>query len=217
MIIAVDGPAASGKGTLARHVALRFQLPHLDTGLLYRAVGLAVVTQGGDPASESDALRAAEALSANSLNNPDLRFDDAAMAASIVAAIPAVRAAILTFQRDFATQPGGAVLDGRDIGTVICPDATAKLFLTASAEVRARRRLEELRSRGRDGIYLEILRDLRDRDERDSRRAVSPLVPAVDALVIDTDEMSPDAVLALAVAHIGGRGGAALPSVHPAG
>lgn len=207
MIIAVDGPAASGKGTLARRLADRFGLPHLDTGLLYRATGLAVLKAGGDPAEEADAVRAAETLSTESLADPALRGDAAANAASRVGAIAGVRAALLAFQRDFADQPGGAVLDGRDIGTVVCPDAAAKLFVTASAEVRARRRLEELRSRGQYGIYSEILRDMRDRDERDSRRAVSPLRPAFDAFVIDTDDLSPDEVVAAAVAYIGARSG----------
>ncbi|NBC33552.1 MAG: (d)CMP kinase [Alphaproteobacteria bacterium] len=205
MIIAVDGPAASGKGTLARRLADRFGLPHLDTGLLYRATGLAVLKAGGDPADEADAVRAAETLSTETLADPALREDRAANAASQVAAIPGVRAALLAFQRDFAARPGGAVLDGRDIGTVVCPDAAAKLFVTASPEVRARRRLEELRSGGGGGIYPEILRDMRDRDERDSRRAVSPLRPAIDAFVIDTDDLSPDEVLARAVDFIEAR------------
>ena len=204
MIIAVDGPAASGKGTLARRLAEHYGLPYLDTGLLYRAVGLAVVTAGGDPGNEAEAVSAAQSLSTAQLDDPALRSDDAARAASQVAALPGVRAALLAFQRDFANQPGGAVLDGRDIGTVICPDASAKLFVTASPEIRAGRRLEELRSRGWDGIYGDILRDMRDRDERDSRRAVSPLASAFDAFVIDTGALSPDAVLALAVSYIEG-------------
>lgn len=209
MIIAVDGPAASGKGTLARRLAGNYGLPHLDTGLLYRATGLAVLKAGGDPEVETDAAHAARTLSTDVLADPALRFDKAAQAASKVAAIPSVRAALLDFQRGFAAQPGGAVLDGRDIGTVVCPDATAKLFITASPEVRAKRRLEELRCRGQDGIYADILRDMRDRDERDSRRAVSPLVAALDAFVIDTDTLSPDEVLAAAVDHVEGRLGAA--------
>lgn len=205
MIIAVDGPAASGKGTLARRLADKYGLPHLDTGLLYRATGLAVLKAGGDPADEADAVRAAGRLSTESLADPALRYDAAANAASQVAALAGVRAALLAFQRDFANQPGGAVLDGRDIGSVVCPDADAKLFITASPELRAKRRLEELRSRGQDGIYPEILRDMRDRDERDSRRAISPLVPAFDAFVIDTDDLSPDEVLATAAAYIEAR------------
>lgn len=202
MIIAVDGPAASGKGTLARRLAAHCRLPCLDTGLLYRAVGLAVLRTGGDPASEADAVRAAEAVSPDCLADPALRGDEAAGAASRVAAIPTVRATLLAFQQAFAARPGGAVLDGRDIGTVVCPGASVKLFVTASPEVRAQRRLEELRSRGLGGIYADILRDLRDRDERDSRRVVSPLVPACDALVIDTDALTPDQVFALALAHV---------------
>jgi cytidylate kinase len=202
MIIAVDGPAASGKGTLARRLAQHFELPHLDTGSLYRATGVAVLRTGGDPASEADAAAAARALEPAILEDPELRSDRAAEAASQVAAIPAVRDALLQFQRDFARQTGGAVLDGRDVGTVVCPDADAKLFVTASVEVRAERRLKELRQRGHQAIYPEVLRDMKQRDERDSRRAVAPLVPAVDAYVMDTSAMDPDQAFAEALAFI---------------
>ena len=208
MIIALDGPAASGKGTLARRLAAHYALPHLDTGLLYRAVGMAVLRGGGDPADADAAERAALGLRAADLNDAELRGDVAARAASVVSAIPAVRAALLRFQRDFAAQPGGAVLDGRDIGTVVCPAADAKLFVTANPEVRAERRHKELLGRGEAAIYAQVLRDIRQRDERDSRRTVAPLAPAVDAFVLDTSALGADGAFRRALAFVEGNLGA---------
>jgi cytidylate kinase len=208
VIIAVDGPAASGKGTLARRLAERLRLPHLDTGLLYRAVGLAVLRQDRDPADPKAASAAARALDPASLDDPELRGDAAAGAASQVAAIPGVRKELLEFQRKFARTPGGAVLDGRDIGTVVCPDADAKLFVTASLEARAQRRLKELRERGVEAIHSRVLADMTERDARDRERAVAPLVPAADAYVLDTTELDADAALAKALDYIHSRGSA---------
>ncbi|HET7595260.1 MAG TPA: (d)CMP kinase, partial [Stellaceae bacterium] len=181
MIIAIDGPAASGKGTLARSLAAHFRLAHLDTGKLYRAAALHAIASGGDPADPAVAGPAAERVSAADLEDPRLRDEAVARAASVVAAIPAVRQALLAFQRDFARHPpaaAGAVLDGRDIGTVVCPDATAKLFITASPEARARRRFKELQEGGDEAIYERVLQDMKDRDARDSQRRAAPLVPA---------------------------------------
>ncbi len=206
MIIAVDGPAASGKGTLTRRLAEHFGLARLDTGLLYRAVGFGIIERGGDPRETAAAIAAAARLQASDLNNPALRGEAAASAASVVAAIPGVRETLRAFQQNFAANPPGgapgAVLDGRDIGTVICPGADIKLFLTASPEVRAERRVKELQAKGLEAIYTRILRDLQDRDARDASRAVSPLEPAKDALVIDTSEKDADTVFETALAHI---------------
>ena len=206
MIIAVDGPAASGKGTLTRRLAEHFGLARLDTGLLYRAVGFGIIERGGDPRETAAAIAAAARLQASDLNNPALRGEAAASAASVVAAIPEVRETLRAFQQNFAANPPGgapgAVLDGRDIGTVICPGADIKLFLTASPEVRAERRVKELQAKGLEAIYTRILRDLQDRDARDASRAVSPLEPAKDALVIDTSEKDADTVFETALAHI---------------
>ena len=202
MIIAIDGPAASGKGTLGRRLSAHFGLRHLDTGLLYRATGLAVLLAGGNPANIEAAEAAARALQPDDLDVPDLRADKAAQAASKVAAIPGVRAALLDFQRDFARRPPGAVLDGRDIGTVVCPDADAKFFVTASLEVRASRRFKELRERGHDAIYAAVLQDMTQRDARDSGRAVAPLKPAGDALFLDSSDMTADEAFESALAFI---------------
>jgi len=206
MIIAVDGPAASGKGTLARRLAAHFGYAHLDTGKLYRAVGLAVLSAGGDPEDAAAAARAAKALRPEALENPALRGDEAAVAASKVAAIPCVRAALLRFQRDFAQSPpdgaAGAVLDGRDIGTVVCPEAEVKLFVTADMAVRAERRHKELIRRGENSIYSRVLQDLKERDARDSDRAAAPLRPAHDAKRLDTSRLDPDAAFAAALAYI---------------
>jgi len=207
LTIAIDGPAASGKGTLSRRLAAHYGFAHLDTGALYRAVGLMVVWAGGDPADPDLALAAARALSADSavLTHPALRGDEAAHAASLVAAMPGVRAALLDFQRDFAARPPGgrgAVLDGRDIGTVVCPEAPAKLFVTASVEVRAERRVKELREGGRDASVETVLEDMKARDERDSRRAVAPLKPAVDAFALDTSTLDADQAFAAALGFI---------------
>jgi CMP/dCMP kinase len=198
LIIAIDGPAASGKGTLARRIAERFGLAHLDTGRLYRATGLGVLEAGGDPNDAVAAEKAAQNLDFSRLGDPRLLDEDVARASSLVAAIPAVRDALLEAQRKFARHPPppakGAVLDGRDIGTVVCPDATIKFFLAASAESRAERRVKELRQRGAAAIYKNVLQDMRERDARDSERRVAPLAAAPDAITIDTTSLDADQV-----------------------
>jgi cytidylate kinase len=198
MIIAVDGPAASGKGTIAKALARHYGLPHLDTGLLYRAVGIAVLRAGGDPSDEDDAFHACRFDDAL-LADPTLRSEAAGRAASIVSAHPSVRAALLERQRNFARQPGGAVLDGRDIGTVIAPDAPAKLFVTATPEVRARRRFAELERMGLAVTYDHVLGDIRARDERDSGRGVAPLRQAEDAALLDTSMLDVEGAVATAI------------------
>ena len=207
MILAIDGPAASGKGTLARRLARHFDLAHLDTGGLYRATALHALDSGGDPADPKVAEKAAKAVRAADLGDPRLREERVAQAASVVAAIPAVRQALLDFQRDFARHPPagarGAVLDGRDIGTVICPGADAKLFVVAAVEARAARRLKELREAGEPAIYEAVLQDMKDRDARDSERRAAPLVPADDAFVLDTTQLDADAAFAAALDFIG--------------
>ena len=214
MIIAIDGPAASGKGTLGRRLAAHFDLRHMDTGLLYRAVGLAVLRSGSDPSNAVAAEAAARALRPEDLETPELRTDKVAQAASKVAAMPVVRDVLLQFQRDFAHRPPGAVLDGRDIGTVVCPDADAKFYLTASLEARADRRFKELRERGHDVIYPAVLQDMTQRDERDSGRAVAPLKPADDAKVLDTSDMTADQAFEAALGFIAkvAPSGAAVPN-----
>ena len=196
--IAIDGPAAAGKGTLSKAVAAHFGYAHLDTGLLYRAVG-ARTLQGAEP------IAAAQALQAEDLETDNLRTPDVAQAASKVAVIPEVRAALVAFQQAFARRDGGAVLDGRDIGTVICPDAEVKLFVTASAEVRATRRHKELAEKGGTQSYETVLRDVVERDKRDSERATAPLKPAEDAVEIDTSDLSIEAAIAAAIAAIEAR------------
>ena len=198
--VAIDGPAAAGKGTVSRAVAAHFGFEHLDTGLLYRAVGRAVL-DGANP------VEAARALTAEALAAPDLRSPEVAQAASKVAVIAEVRAALVDFQRAFARRAGGAVLDGRDIGTVICPDAEAKLFVTASAEVRAERRLRELTEGGRETDYETVLADIRARDARDMDRAEAPLKPAEDAVLVDTSDLTIDQAVARAIAVIADRMG----------
>jgi len=193
--VAIDGPAASGKGTIGRAVAERFGFAHLDTGLLYRAVGKRVL-EGAEP------VAAARGLGAEDLEAGGLRRAEVAQAASKVAAIPEVRAALLDFQRAFARRAGGAVLDGRDIGTVICPDADVKLYVIASDEVRARRRLKERLARGEDVSLEEVLADLRARDQRDSARATAPLRPAEDAVLLDTTHLGIDEAVARAIGVI---------------
>ena len=189
-VIAVDGPAASGKGTVAARLARTYGLAFLDTGLLYRAVGMAVLAAGGDLSDEAAAEAAARALDANGLSDdPRLTTGEAGEAASRVAGYPGVRAALLDLQQAFARQPGGAVLDGRDIGTVIAPDAPAKLFITATPETRATRRWKQLTARGDDISFEAMLADIVKRDERDAGRGAAPMVQADDAVLLDTTEM----------------------------
>ena len=201
-IVAIDGPAASGKGTLARRLAEHFGLAHLDTGKLYRATAFLVLVAGGDPADPAAATEAARRVDPVRLADLALLTEEVAQASSIVAAIPAVRAALLDRQRDFAAHPPppfrGAILDGRDIGTAVCPDATVKLFVTASPDARAERRLRELRERGATVIYGDVLQDMKERDARDSERRVAPLAAAPDAVTIDTTGLDADQVFGLA-------------------
>ncbi|MBR0645885.1 (d)CMP kinase [Plastoroseomonas hellenica] len=203
-IIAVDGPAAAGKGTLARRLAVAFGLPYLDTGLLYRAVGRRLLDAGADPRDAIHAEAAARALIAEDLARTDLRGPAADMAASAVAAIPAVRAALLDWQRDFG-RAQGAVMDGRDIGTVVFPDAQAKLFVTASIEERTRRRLAELRARGIAADPAQVEAELRVRDAQDEARPVAPLRPAADALLLDTTDLDAEAAFTEALQLIESR------------
>ncbi len=198
MIIAIDGPAAAGKGTLARRLAAALGLPYLDTGLLYRAVGRLVLDAGADPADPAAAEAQARALRPEDLQRTDLRGPAADLAASQVASVPGVRAALLAFQRGFAAERG-AVLDGRDIGTVIFPNATVKLFVTASVAARAERRWKELQARGAAPAREAVEADLRARDEADRLRAAAPLRPADDAAVLDTTALDPDAAFAAAM------------------
>ena len=202
LIIAVDGPAASGKGTVARALAKHFGLPHMDTGMLYRAVAVSLNRFGGDPGNEFEAVRAVAGLAQVAADDPELRSEIAGSVASRISAYPGVRAALIERQRDFARQDGGAVLDGRDIGTVIAPGAIAKLFVTASAEVRARRRLAELEARGAAAHFDDVLIDIRARDERDAGRAAAPLMQAADAELLDTSEMGVEAAIARAIALV---------------
>jgi cytidylate kinase len=194
-IIAVDGPAASGKGTIARAIAAHFGLPHLDTGSLYRAVALSVLRAGDDPEDAAAATRHAEGFAARLLDDPALRDSATARAASQVSAHPGVRAALVDRQRAFARQQGGAVLDGRDIGTVIAPDADIKIFVTASLAARARRRQAETPDRD----LAEVTANLAERDARDSGRSVAPMRPAGDAHILDTTELDRDAAVAAAI------------------
>jgi cytidylate kinase len=203
-VIAIDGPAAAGKGTLAKRLAAALALPYLDTGLLYRAVGRRVLDRGADPRDAVVAAAEAEALSADDLARTDLRGPQADFAASAVAAIPAVRAALVAFQRRFGEERG-AVLDGRDIGTVIFPSARVKLFVTASAEERARRRFLELRARGIQADPDQVLAEIRDRDAQDANRPVAPLRPADDAVTIDTTTLDADAAFERAMTIVRDR------------
>jgi cytidylate kinase len=198
MIIAVDGPAASGKGTIAKALARHYRLPHMDTGLLYRAVALNLLRFGGDPDSEFAAARACD-FSQTDFDDPDLKSEAAGGVASRISAYPMVRAALAERQRDFAAQVGGAVLDGRDIGTVIAPNADAKLFVTATPEVRARRRFEELTGMGLSVHYADVLLDIQARDERDMGRAAAPLVRAEDAVLLDTSGMGIEGAIVAAI------------------
>lgn len=204
MIIAVDGPAASGKGTIARALAGHFGLPHLDTGLLYRVVGLATLRAGGDPADEADAFAACN-FSDAMLSDPELKSEAAGASASRVSAHPAVRAALIERQRAFARQPGGAVLDGRDIGTVIAPEADAKLFVTARPEIRASRRHDELERLGLHSRFEAVLHDIEARDTRDIQRSAAPLRQAEDAILLDTSDFAIDAAIQRAISLVEAR------------
>jgi cytidylate kinase len=204
IVIAIDGPAAAGKGTLARRLAQALGLPYLDTGLLYRAVGRRLLDEGADPRDAARAEAAARALQPADLDRADLRGPLADMAASAVAAIPAVRAALIDFQRDFG-RAHGAVLDGRDIGTVVFPEAPVKLFVTASVAERARRRFLELAARGVAADPAQVEAEIRDRDAQDANRPVAPLKPAPDALALDTTALDADAAFAAALALVQAR------------
>lgn len=204
MIIAVDGPAASGKGTIAKALARHYGLPHLDTGLLYRAVALTVQRMELDPTIEADAVAACN-FDESLLDDPALRQDAIGQLASIVSAHPLVRAALLQRQKRFARQPGGAVLDGRDIGTVIAPDADAKLFVKATPQVRAQRRHRELQSHGSDVSFDKVLADIRARDARDSARSTAPLTMAADAALLDTSALTIEASVTKAIALVEAR------------
>jgi cytidylate kinase len=199
MIIAIDGPAASGKGTIARRIAAHYRLPHLDTGLLYRATAAALVAEDRDLYDEAAAVAAARGLGLTDFNDGSLRTRLMGEAASVVAAMPKVRAALIEAQRAFAARPGGAVLDGRDIGTVICPHAEVKIFVTASPAARAQRRALELSQNGEKADYEAILSDIIRRDARDSNRTAAPLRPADDAVTLDTTHLGIDAASAEAV------------------
>ncbi|MEN3746806.1 (d)CMP kinase [Sphingomonas sp. HF-S3] len=211
MIIAVDGPAASGKGTIARALAKHYGLPHLDTGLLYRAVGATVLKNDLDPSNEADAV-ASCSFDDSLLDDPALKTEDAGKAASIVSAHPLVRAALLLRQKKFAHQPGGAVLDGRDIGTVIAPDADVKLFVKATPMIRAQRRHLELRKQGILASIDKVLGDIRARDERDTKRSDAPMKQAEDAALLDTSFLSIDAAVQRAIALVEARMAAKTPA-----
>ena len=209
MVIAIDGPAAGGKGTLARRLARHFGLAHLDTGLLYRAAAARLQRDGGDPNSGSAATTAAKSLSLNDLDGFELREEHMGRLASMIASHNGVRAALLGFQRCFAEFPpdgaSGAVLDGRDVGSVVLPDADIKIFVIASPEVRAERRYQELRARGVHSIKSLVLQEMQDRDERDQHREVAPMVPVEDALVLDTTDMDADAAFEAACEFVVSR------------
>lgn len=207
MIVAVDGLVAAGKGTLARRLAAALGFHHLDTGMIYRAVGARMLAGGIDPADVARAEAAARALAAADLERPGLRDEAVGRAASIVAANPGVRAALVEFQRGFARRPPGTVLDGRDIGTVICPEAEVKFFVTAAAEIRARRRFDELQARGGSATYAAVLQDLQERDARDQGRGVAPTKPAEDAIILDTSALSAEEVFVRALAIVKARAG----------
>ena len=201
-VVAIDGPAAAGKGTVSKAVAEHFGFAHLDTGLLYRVVGRVALENVGPSLDEAEVISLLTKVTEADLKRDDLRTAAVAQAASKVAVIPEVRSALIDFQRKFAVRAGGAVLDGRDIGTVICPDADVKLFVTAVAEVRAQRRYEELLGRGEKTAYETVLENVKVRDARDSERAVAPLVAAEDAITIDTSEMSIKTAISVAIAAI---------------
>ncbi len=206
-IIAIDGLAASGKGTIAKRVAEHFDLPYLDTGKLYRAVGSYMLDRAlslTDSDDIAEMVRFARGIDPKTLSNPKLRSDEVGNAASVISVLPEIRTALLGFQRDFAHQPSGAVLDGRDIGTVICPEADFKFFITADVQIRAERRTNELQAYGKAASYARVLRDLEERDARDQSRHVAPLLPAADAIVVDTTKLDIDAAVALVISYIRG-------------
>ena len=202
MIIAIDGPAASGKGTLGKKLAAHYRLRHLDTGLLYRAVAKALLDAGHEPGDAARAVDAAKAIDPAGFDETDLKRYEVGEAASVVSAIPEVRAALFNFQQEFAAAPPGAVLDGRDIGTVICPNADVKIFVTAAPEVRARRRALELRGRGENANEAEVLADILRRDQRDRSRSTAPLVQAADAHLLDTTALDIEAAFRAALALV---------------
>lgn len=210
IVIAVDGTAASGKGTLAKKLAAHYGFHHLDSGALYRLVALGVAEAGGNPHNEADAVAAAKTLDASRCDDPAIRTAEMGEGASIVSAHPTVRAALLDFQRAFAARAPGAVIDGRDIGTVICPAAPAKLFVDASPEVRAHRRWLELKAKGKPPAEAEVLADIVARDERDRNRPVAPLKPAADAVLLDTTQLGIEAAFAAALAAVAPKIEAAL-------
>ena len=202
MIIAIDGPAASGKGTLGKRLAAHYHFRHLDTGVIYRAVAKALIDAGADPSDEARAVAAAHELDPEKFGHPALKTRAIGEAASVVSAFPQVREALLTFQRQFAAEPPGAVLDGRDIGTVICPDADVKIFVVADPVIRARRRTLEARSRGEDVDEAVVLADILKRDDRDRNRPVAPLKAAADAHVLDNSNLDIEAGLKAAIAIV---------------
>ena len=202
MIVAIDGPAASGKGTIARRLAAHYQLPHLDTGLLYRATARVLIDEGTRLDDVDSAVAAARGLALTDFNEEKLRGREMGEAASVVGAMPDVRAALIDMQRRFAQHPNGAVLDGRDIGTVIAPTADVKIFVTASPETRAQRRALELRGRGEAVNYADILADIRKRDERDAGRSTAPLKPAADATILDTTDLDIEGAFKAALAIV---------------
>jgi cytidylate kinase len=199
VIVAIDGPAASGKGTLGKRLAAHYGYRHLDTGLIYRAVAKTLIDAGHALTDEARATAAAVALDAGQLGDPALKTDVVGQAASAISIFHGVRAALLDFQRDFASHPPGAVLDGRDIGTVICPNADVKIFVVASAEVRAQRRVQEFRARGLPVDEAAVLADIKSRDERDSNRAAAPLKPAPDARLLDTSQLDIEGAVRAAI------------------
>lgn len=205
MIIAIDGPLASGKGTLARALALHFGLPHLDTGSIYRATALAVIKSGFEPSNKDAAIKEAKSLDMSNIIDSELRTAQVGAGASVVAAIPEVRKALFDFQRNFAANPKGAVLDGRDIGTVICPDADFKFFITARPEVRAMRRLKELHEAGDNITLEELTKQIEERDFRDANRADAPLKPTLNSIILDTSDLAIEEVIKKAIGVIEGE------------
>jgi CMP/dCMP kinase len=199
MLIAIDGTAAAGKSTLARRIAAHYGLPHLDTGSIYRAVARDVLQAGRELTDVKAAAEAARKLDASTLSDPNLRLKGNGEAASVIAAYPEVRAELLAFQRNFAANPKGAVIEGRDIGTVVCPDAPAKIFVSASAQARAKRRFVELKGYGVETTEETVLREIEERDKRDRERPISPLIPAKDALLLDTTELDIEKALSAAL------------------